>query len=109
MLAVAIREAWEETGIHAAPVSEDIFSLEMLTVDGHEKNGKYVPSHLHMNVTYLLEADENEPIRAKVDENEAVRWFTLKEAIAQCTERWMADRIYTKLNEKLNAMMSRIG
>ena len=55
-LKVAIREAMEETGItRVTPVTEDIFSLEVLTVDGHEKKGAYVSSHLHLNVTYLLE------------------------------------------------------
>ena len=52
LLSVAIREAKEETGIKTVkPVMEGIFSLEVLTVDGHEKNGSYVPSHLHLNVT----------------------------------------------------------
>ena len=40
------------------PVREEIFSLETLTVDGHMKHGSWVPSHLHLNLTYLLEADE---------------------------------------------------
>lgn len=34
-------EVKEEAGIsNVLPVSEDIFSLESLTVDGHWKNGK---------------------------------------------------------------------
>ena len=52
LLGVAIREVQEESGIHnVTPVSDDIFSLEILTVDGHEKRGEYVSSHLHLNVT----------------------------------------------------------
>ena len=101
LLAVALREAQEETGVHARPVSPEIFSLEILTVDGHEKRGVYVPSHLHLNVTYLLEADPTEPIRAKADENAAVRWFSLGEALESCAEEWMVRRVYSKLNEKL--------
>lgn len=101
LLQVALREALEETGIHARPISEDIFSLEILTVDGHEKRGRYVPSHLHLNVTYLLEADEQELIRPKTDENTAVRWFGLEEAVRDCGEIWMGKRVYRKLNEKL--------
>lgn len=102
LLAVAKREAVEETGVTGIrPVSGDIFSLEILTVDGHEKRGVYVPSHLHLNVTYLLEADEEETLRAKPDENSDVRWFSLEEAIAASTEAWMAERVYRKLNEKL--------
>ena len=59
LLAVALREVREESGVkHARPASENIFSLEVLTVDGHEKRGAYVSSHLHLNVTYLLIADD---------------------------------------------------
>jgi len=105
LLSVALREAQEETGVHARPVTEDIFSVEVLTVDGHEKRGRYVPSHLHLNVTYLLEADEEEAIRVKADENAAVRWFTLTDAIKNCREEWMNQRVYGKLNEKLKKLV----
>ena len=101
LLAVALREANEETGVHAKALSTDIFSLEILTVDGHVKKGAYVPSHLHLNITYLLEADKNEPLLVKPDENDAVRWFTKEDALKNCREEWMVERIYSKLNEKL--------
>ena len=68
LLAVAIREVKEEAGISdVRPVSEEIFSLESLTVDGHVKKGRYVSSHLHLNVTYLLEADSEEQVSVKAD------------------------------------------
>ena len=104
LLAVALREAREETGVHAHPVSSDIYSLEILTVNGHEKRGHYVPSHLHLNVTYLLEADPAEAIRPKEDENTAVQWFSLQGALTACEEPWMVERIYRKLNEKLGVL-----
>ena len=72
-----------------------------MTVDGHVKRGSYVPSHTHLNVTYLMEADEQEVLRVKPDENSGVRWFFLDEALKACTESWMIEHIYTKLNEKL--------
>ena len=57
LLSVAIWEVKEEAGIsNVRPVSEEIFSLESLTVDGHVKKGNYVSSHLHLNITYLLES-----------------------------------------------------
>ena len=63
LLSVAIREVKEEAGIsNVRPVSEEIFSLESLTVDGHVKKGNYVSSHLHLNITYLLEADSEEQV-----------------------------------------------
>lgn len=102
LLAVALRECREETGLHHVwPVSDGIFSLEVLTVDGHEKRGEYVPSHLHLNVTYLLEADENEELRVCEEENSGVRWFTLAGALEASTEPWFVERIYRKLNAKL--------
>jgi 8-oxo-dGTP pyrophosphatase MutT (NUDIX family) len=79
LLSVAIREVKEEAGIsNVRPVSEEIFSLESLTVDGHVKKGNYVSSHLHLNITYLLEADSEEQVSVKADENSGVMWFLRK-------------------------------
>ena len=103
LLAVAVSEACEETGLrNVRPVSEEIYSLEILTVDGHIKRGKYVSSHLHLNVTYLLTADESESLRKKEDENSAVAWFGLEEAVAASSEPWFREWIYPKLNAKLH-------
>lgn len=102
LLRVALKEAGEETGItRVRPVSEEIYSLEVLTVDGHEKRGEYVSGHLHMNVTYLLEADDTEELSACEEENSGVRWFSLDEALRASTEPWFVSRIYAKLNAKL--------
>ena len=105
LLAVALREVREETGVQRLrPVTEEIYSLEVLTVDGHEKHGRYVPSHLHLNVTYLLEAEEEQPLRICEAENTGVAWFSLADALAASTEPWFIERIYKKLNEKLNSI-----
>lgn len=102
LLAVALREVREESGLTAVrPVSRSIYSVEILTVDGHEKRGAYVSSHLHLNVTYLLEADPAAPVRCKPDENSRVGWFGLEEAVAASSEPWFRERVYRKLNEKL--------
>lgn len=98
---VAMLELQEETGVkNAKLVSDDIFSLEILTVDGHMKKGIYVPSHLHLNVTYLAEADEKEILLVNEDENQAVKWWTFEEALKVSTEPWMVERVYRKLFEK---------
>lgn len=105
LLSVALRECREETGVTSIrPISEGIYSLEILTVDGHEKRGVYVPSHLHLNLTYLLEADEAETLRVCEGENSGVRWFSLDEALTAPSEPWMIERVYRKLNEKLRRM-----
>lgn len=104
LLQVALREVHEESGIeNVQPVNEGIFSVESLTVDGHEKRGSYVSSHLHLNVTFLLEADEEENMKIKPDENSGVAWFTLEEALQKSSEPWFVKRIYGKLNRKLEA------
>lgn len=101
LLAVALREAREESSLaEVRPVSEDIFSVEILSVAGHEKHGVYLPSHLHLNVTFLLEADPAAPLRCKPDENSRLAWFSPEEALVASSEPWMRDRVYAKLNEK---------
>ena len=102
MLRTALKEAEEETGLKGiAPLSENIFSIEIVTVDGHYKRGVYVSSHLHLNVTYLLSGDNTAPIKHKEGENSGVKWFSLDEAVMVSTEPWLRENIYSKLNKKL--------
>ncbi len=105
LLRVALREAKEESGLeHVAPVSTSIFSVEVGPVLGHVKRGKQVPSHVHLNVTYLLEADEQEPLHEKPDENSAVQWFELDKVESAVSEPWMWEHVYKKLNAKVNSL-----
>ena len=101
LLAVALREANEESGVEAVPVSPEIFSLEILHVAPHVKRGKFVCAHLHLNATYLLEADDRAPIRCKPDENSAVRWLDVDEVLTAVSEPYMLP-VYRKLLEKTN-------
>lgn len=110
--AVALRELEEETGVRGRILpygrgvwaeSGDIFSLEVLTVDGHEKRGAYVGSHLHLNVTYLAQANPDELLKVKPDENSALKWAPLDDAVRLSTEPWIRDRIYRKLIDKTRA------
>ena len=101
LLSVALREAREETGVRdIRPVMTDIYSLEVVPVNAHVKRGSFVSAHLHMNVTYLLEADDAQPLQIKPDENSAVGWLSLDQAADNRDEPYMAV-IYRKLNEKL--------
>lgn len=102
LLAAALREVREESGLDTArPVTEDIYSLEILPVSGHEKRGRYVPSHLHLNLTFLLEADPALSLRVKPDENSRLGWFSPEDAVAASAEPWIRERVYRKLNAKL--------
>lgn len=101
LCAVAMRELQEETGVeNAILVSKDIFSLETITVNGHVRKGIYVPSHLHFNVTYLTEADEDEKLVVNEAENQAVKWFSFEDALKASTEKWMVEKVYKKLVER---------
>ena len=99
LLSVALREANEESGVLAVPVSPEIFSLEILHVAPHVKRGKFVCAHLHLNATYLLEADDKAPLRCKPDENSAVRWLSVQDVLPSVSERARCP-VYQKLIEK---------
>ena len=67
-------------------MSDDLFSLEVLTVDGHVKRGKYVSSHLHYNVTYLMEANDQDELKIKEDENKSsLINDTFSNTLSSCT------------------------
>lgn len=102
LLETAIRELKEETGVKNVKVlDDDIFSLEIVCVNGHVKRGKYVSSHVHLNLTYLLEADEKEELKIKEDENKGVMWVKIEDVEKVSNEEWIRENIYRKLNEKL--------
>ena len=102
LLYVAIKEATEETGIkNVVPITENIYSLELINVEGHEKRGKYVSSHIHLNVTYLLEADEKEETHIKEDENSGVKWVSIDKVLEVTSEPWVRDRVYAKIIDKM--------
>ena len=105
LFAVAEKEAKEESGIEQLHlISKNPVSLEVLTVAGHEKKGKYVPCHLHLNLTYLFEAEEDQSLHIKADENSSVAWIPVEEIQEKSSEPWFVERIYSKLVKKAKCM-----
>ena len=105
-LNVAIKEAKEESGLtNIKALTNDIFSLEVLAVDHHIKNNSFVPSHLHLNLTYLLQAIDSHPLKIKEDENCEIGWFSLDEAINISKEEAFKIHMYPKLNQKLDLFL----
>jgi len=101
LLYVAMKEAKEETGVkQIVPLSDQIQALDIIPVWPHKKKGEPVSAHLHLNVTYLLLADESEELFIKADENSAVKWILLDEVEAYCSEPQMMP-IYNKLINKI--------
>ena len=52
-------------------------------------------------MTYLLEADENEGIHIKEDENSGVKWVAINEVLDASSEQWIRDRVYSKIINKM--------
>ena len=98
---VLIKEIEEETGIKNAKfLQDDIYSLKIVSSNSHIKNGKYVGTHLHLDVEYVLEADENERIRIKEDENSGVKWIDINKITEYVSENGIIQH-YEKLNRKI--------
>lgn len=77
--------------------------MQIVTVDSHIKREKFVSSHVHLDCCFLLEADENEELKIKEDENSGVCWVDINEAENLTKEEKMKP-IYRKLNEKLREL-----
>ena len=102
LLKVAIKELKEETGVkNPKVIDENIFALDAICVQGHEKRGKYVSSHIHFDIAYLVEVEENETLKIKEDENSGVKWIKIEDIKKVSNEKWMIERVYNKMNEKL--------
>ncbi len=102
LLSVAIREVKEEAGIsNVRPVSEEIFFSGISDGGRTCEKRNYVSSHLHLNITYLLEADSEEQVSVKADENSGVMWFSPEDALEKSTEPWFVEHIYSKLIKKM--------
>ncbi|MBR5329429.1 MAG: NUDIX hydrolase [Firmicutes bacterium] len=101
LFAVAQKELEEETGVsNAVAVGDGPITLEMIGVQSHEKKGKYIAPHIHLNVTYLFEVVEDVAIRVKEDENSGVMWRTIDDVRQDNTEPHMR-KLYCKLLDKL--------
>ena len=103
LLAVALREAREETGLERVePLSREILSLDILPVWGHQKKGKYVSSHLHLSAAYALVAEKNQPLRSAPEENTGVAWFPVKNWEQTVTEPYIL-YVYRKILDRIRS------
>ena len=105
LLQVALKEVREESGLTSiTPVSPDPKSLEILTVNGHMKHGAYVSSHVHLNLSFIIEADPTEPLTVKADENAGLAWYDPDAALEASSEPYFRQWVYPKLNRRLEAL-----
>ena len=79
-LSVAVRAVVEDTGLKVKVLDENIYSIQSAPVKGHIKRGKYVSAHLHLDVLYIMEADDKIPLVYREDESKGVKWIHFEEA-----------------------------
>ena len=102
MLFVAKKEVMEETGVKKLLVfggnggKSTLSAVDVLPVWGHMKKGQYVSSHLHLNFSFLFEAEEEETLCIREEENSNVGWIAISELRDKVTEPKMIP-VYEKL------------
>ena len=105
LLHVAIKEAKEETGLkNVTPITENILGLDVLNVNGHVKKGKYISSHLHLSIAYLLEANEEDELIINEEETNGVKWIPFAELLIHSTEEHIVKTVYSKFNKKIKEL-----
>jgi len=76
-------------------------SIEVLTVAGHvHRTRGYVSAHLHLNVTFLFEVDEAEPLHKNEEETGGVAWIPLDQFVEKSTEPEMKV-VYRKIISRI--------
>ena len=94
----------EETGIRTVRViREQVSALDILEVKRHRKRGCFAGAHLHLNLTYFLEADEEEPLHVCQGENSRVGWIPVSELEKYVTEAHMLP-VYRRVIERARAL-----
>ena len=106
LLQVAIKEANEESGItNLKLLVHEPISLDVLSVRGHIKQGKWITPHIHLNITYLFEASDTDKIRIKEDENSSIKWISIQN-LDNMTKDDDSKLIYFKILDKLKVIES---
>lgn len=99
---VARQEVEEETGVVVSELLyPGIATLDILPVPGHIKNGVYRSTHLHFSVGFLMEADEDQLLKPKWDENAGVKWIARNDLSTVVAEGHML-AIYEKMLRRLS-------
>ena len=63
-------------------------------------------AHQHLNVSYLLVADEADGLTVREGENTDVAWLPA-EKLTEITNEWQMDYVYLKLLDRARALLHR--
>lgn len=104
LLKVAEKEAEEESWIkNLIFLQEEPICIDASWVKMHKKKWKIVPNHIHYNVTYLFQADENDKIINAEWENSAVDWIPICDLFDRVSEEHIKP-IYSRIIEKVKKL-----
>lgn len=96
---VALKEAMEETGVSDFRfIDGEICAVDILPVKAHMKRGKPVKEHVHLNVCYALECEEDAMLQINPDENSGVAWIDLSDWKSKISE---SDALMIPIYEKI--------
>lgn len=97
LLAVAIKEAQEESGLlNIIPVSGEIFDIDIHMIPANSKD----KAHYHYDVRFLLQHISDEPIVQNHESNE-LRWIS-KDRMNLPTHSWSVVRMFDKWVNRYN-------
>ncbi len=90
LLKVALKEAFEETGLRNLRVlkeaDEPIMRLDILPVIEHMKNGEFISNHLHLNAAFVFLASEKGLLNLNTNETNDIRWVTKQDIDSHANE-----------------------
>jgi hypothetical protein len=84
-------------------LQEEPICIDASWVKMHKKRWKIVPNHIHYNVTYLFQADENDKIINAEWENSAVDWIPVCDLFDMVSEEHIK-LIYSRIIEKVKKL-----
>ena len=91
----AIREVYEETGVSAVPILEDEHDLQLKNITEAQIPRPYalmyqiIPEskkdveHIHLDMVFLLEADDTAELTVQTREVNDVRWIAKSELLTE--------------------------
>lgn len=103
-LAVIKREIQEESGLkNFNLIGGGPICIGMYPVDAHIRRGTQVLPHDHLDLAYVFEANDKDPLKTDDAGVSGVKWMTIPEFCAECSkkEAFMVEDVYSKIFKRI--------
>lgn len=100
---VALREVHEESGLepkNIKPLNPGIFDVDVHHYPARQTPLGFEHEHLHFDLRYIFEADENEPLSPQEGESNGLKWVPLSEAHQLNDQERFLRMVRKTLNQK---------